>query len=137
MIIEKQEVIPGYEHMVANFSRYGISHIESKEDMVWLLNVLQANEENLDSLYDFYNGYSGRIFCSIHMTHVDTVDDIYLALKEYHYFYSSYEEMQRDIQQIIAENDAAEFYQSVEDYIERGGDQFMKTRDGYVRKIFY
>ncbi len=139
MLKELNEDISGYNYMVKNYANYGMKTLKTPKDMIWLLNVLQANGENFESMHDYVTQGDG-FFCAILISDNNSMDSVYEALTNYHYFYEDYEDMKKTVWNNLLENDGEElyeFYKDFEEYMEKGGDSFFKTKDGYVRKIYY
>ena len=129
MNIQKaDEPIVAKEHILNHWNEYHIEGIKTKDDMVWLLNVLQAHGENLDTFHDAaFNGL--REFCGI-VGSFTTDDDTFRALQEFNVFYKTKDELM----EIMTEN-AEDDEVTVEEYMD--GEHFVETDDGIVHILYY
>lgn len=116
--------------IMAHWDQYGLG-LKKQEDMVELLNILEAHKENLDSLHDVvFNGYDE--FCGI-VFRPESDADVVKALLEYNVFYEGgYDNalFKEHLQEYCEEDecDEAEFYR-IED--------IRVTQDGIVRVLHY
>lgn len=118
------------QYILNNWNAYDI--VDSIEEMLVLLNILEAHKENLDSLHDVpYQGYTE--FCGIVGTYEDD-RDVVSALFEHDVFYETMEDLHRVIMEDIecSYNDGE---MTLEEYLET--EDIRKTSDGYVRVLWY
>lgn len=116
--------------------------VDTKEEFIALLNILQAVGENLDSLHDV--AFIGENeFCDIiHKGYWETDREVVETLFEFCTFYTE----QEFIENIL---DRREDYESEEEYVEdmrleasddpndgNNDCQITRTEDGYVRRIW-
>lgn len=117
-------------YILAHWDQYGLG-LKKQEDMIELLNILEAHAENLDSLHDvvlnYRNEFCGIVFCP------ETDADVVRALMEFNVFYRmGYDDelFKEHLQEYCEEDecDEAEFYRS---------EDIRVTRDGIVRVLHY
>ena len=126
--------ITAYDYIVKNWNNYGIEALKSKQDMVELLNILQANEENLDTMHDVViNGTKDGFFCSIYGEwYTDT--EIVETLQSLHLFFPSMEALQEYIAIRVEEYGEEVTADTINEEIE--AEDIRRTRDGYVLKVW-
>ena len=114
------------QYILDNWKQYDL--VDSKEDMLALLNILEANEENLDSLHA---AEYTREFCGIWSSeNLGNGSEIVEAMFSYYQFFSSYKEMMALFNECAIEDDM-----SLDEYIQY--EDIIKTSDGYIRKLHY
>lgn len=123
-IIKIEGKIEHKDYIVRNFNKYGIRGIKSADDMIELLNILQAHDETLES---FHGGHSE--FCGIFGDMPDD-NETYKALIEFNCFYRTLEEY-LEIARENAEYDGL----TIEEYTEY--ETLYQTEDGYVLFLEY
>lgn len=126
------------QYILEHYSEYGIMNEHNKPitqaEMLGLLNILEANQETLESFHDVaLNGYDE--FCCIYGSY-ETDSDTYEALIAHHLFLNDNEfidYMLEKIQEYTEDGstDVAEWFKRVED------DSIYKTNDGYVIRFDY
>lgn len=133
------ENISGYDYMVNHWQQYDV--VNSKSDFIELLNILQANGETLESLNDCYQN-DDREFMYI-IGRWDSRREIAETVKEFNIFYTELDFISWIISQ---ENEIGSDYDDLNDYINyfqevaagnNGDHQIYKTKNGYVRRIWY
>lgn len=127
-------MIEHYDYMLNNYDKYGLN--VSRDEFIELLNILEINDENLDSFHDVaFNGLT--MFCDI-FGRWDTDNELLETLKAFHVFVKrgelkEYLEMYLN-ETILYDSDSIEdVKQSFEWFI----DEFNDSTDGYVRKLYY
>lgn len=127
--IEKENFIPYKnikEHILDNWRRYNV--VDSKEEMVALLNILEAHDEDLDTMHDVYMGNTDTC-CGIWFNFgVKNDRETVRSIFENNIFYSSYDAMMQ-----CYKEDANFLEITVEQIIE--WENYKKTSDGYVRFV--
>ena len=109
-----------------HWDSYGLR--ETKESFIALLNMLQANNENLDSLHNVaFNGYEE--FMGIYGT-FDDDKDVAQAVIEFNIFFSSI----NDLADRTAEN---AFYEGTTIEEELDSCELYKTHTGFVDRLHY
>ncbi len=139
--VSQDDVMPitAKKYLVSNWEKYDI--VDTKDDFVALLNILQACGEHLDSLHDVCA--NGRIeFCDIYCEGWSTDREVVESLLNFCTFYTE----QEFIDMILNEK---ENYDDMSEYVEEmrreatddpsGNNdvQITKTEDGYVKRIWY
>ena len=128
------EEITAYDYIVKNWDKYGIEALKSKQDMVELLNILQANEENLDTMHDVViNGTQDGFFCSIY-GEWDTDTEIVETLQDLHIFFATREDLEKHIIIRLEDNGEEVTADTINEEIE--SEDIRQTRDGYVLKVW-
>ena len=126
------------EYILNNYNQYGIEDIKTKEDMIVLLNILEAHDETLDGLHDV-QPYD--MFCDIFFNYSGVDDNyVYNTLFEYNIFYASKKALVDGLRESFEEYDEIKTLDDDEliDYIsENWDDVITKTTDGYVRTLYY
>ena len=116
------------EYILSQWGKYNI--VDSRDEMIALLNILDAHGENLDTMHDVYMGNTDEV-CSIWITSdINSDRDTWRIIQNYNVFYPTYEAMIAAFK--IAADDEGE---TVEKYMEY--EDITKTEDGYVRKLWY
>lgn len=113
------------QYILSNWYKYNL--VDTREDMLALLNILEANGENLDTLHD---AEYTREFCDIWSENLGDGREIVRKLFSFHQFYKTYEEMMNLFKECAEEDDV-----SLECFM--GDEDIRKTSDGYVRKLHY
>ena len=128
------EEITAYDYIVKNWDKYGIEALKSKQDMFELLNILQANEENLDTMHDVViNGTENGFFCDIY-GEWDTDTEIVETLQDLHIFFPTMEELKKYITIRLEDNGEEVTADTINEEIE--SEDIRQTRDGYVLKVW-
>ena len=109
-------------YILRNWKAYDI--VDTKEEMIKLLNILEAHGENLDT---FHKATSG--FCGIYGEFANDRDTV-KTLFEFDCFYKDREEMHRICQEEAKSNDM-----TLEEYLD--GEDIRETSDGLVRVLYY
>ncbi len=125
-------------YILDNWNSYNL--VDSREEMVSLLNILQACGENLDTLHDVCcNGYT--MFADIVGTFEDD-RDVVKALYEFNSFYTEGEFIDymldriEDLKYDEYEDIASEIHSWTYDD-EFSDTKVEKTEDGYVVRVWY
>lgn len=115
-----------YNHIISNYDKYNLS-LDSQEDMLRLLNILEAHGETLDSLHDCRGQFDG--FCNKVNVYDDIVTDAELAdgILATNAFYKSKEEF---LSCYLDDDDYQDYVELWEDNIKHG--DTIQTTDGYV-----
>lgn len=133
-------------YILDNHDKYGIHNrkgeLLSRDEMLMLLNILEANGETLDSFHDAAFNYPSD-FCGIYGNFKND-DDTYQVLLDFHYFYKTVDELIEHIETVREEwwADDLEFnlevYGDFPTYFKKVWDsEIIRTSDGYVRRIDY
>lgn len=133
-------------YILNNHDKYGIHNekgeLLSRDEMLALLNMLEANGENLESLHDasFNNR---REFCGIYGS-FDNDDDTYRTMMAFHFFYPTVDDLLEHIETVREEywnddlEENIEYYGDFASYFKMmWDDEIIKTSDGWVRRIEY
>ena len=127
------------EYILNNYNKYGIKDITSRNEMLELLNILEAHNVTLDDLHDVT---PNDMFCDIFFNYDGTDDNyVYNALLEHNVFYGSRSELVEALRDAYNEYDESktmsddDFLQFIKD--ECYDDEITKTSDGYVRTLYY
>ena len=116
------------EYILNHWQQYDI--VDSKEQMLALLNILEAHNETLDSVHDVYMGNT-EFCCSIYYNMgVSNDRETVQAILDHNIFYVSYDALVE-----ACEEDAAENSVTVEEYI--AYEDIRETTDGFVRVLWY
>lgn len=118
-------------YVLSHWNQYNM--VDSQEEMVEVLNILEAHDENLDTLHDVVMGNT-KWLCGIWInSHPQTDREVKDILYEYNIFYRTYEELKNsECLKEYAEN----FEMDIEEYCEKYAD-IRKTSDGFVRVLYY
>lgn len=102
---------------------------DTKKDFVALINILESQNETLDSLHDVaLNGYTE--FCGIWGSRWETDRDVVNTLFDYHQFFTN----QDELNEVMKEN-ATECDCTVDEYLEL--EDIRRTSDGIIRVLHY
>lgn len=120
--------------ILANWSQYNL--VDSREEMVELLNILEKHGETIDALHDA-GGCLDTDFCDIMMKNIQNDRDVVRRLKEYNLFFKTEEEFMFYVMET-----AKAFEESAEDFLKQAETDksfldYMKTEDGYVVQLHY
>lgn len=108
-------------YILSNWEKYDLT--DTKEDFIYLLNVLESHDENIDSLHSaVFNGREW--FCGYYGT-FDTDREVVKVLLGDHSFYTDWEKLYADIYESACENEC-------EDYEEATSMCIQVTHDGFV-----
>lgn len=131
--------ITAKEYCVSHYSEYPFK-MENKTEMLALLNILQANDETLDSMHDVvFNGC--REFMDI-FGEWDTVQELYDTILQFNMFLSESEFIDWILEK-LEELKYEGFDDSVDEirtwtYDDEISDtKVIKTEDGYVIRVWY
>lgn len=111
-----------YYNIADNYKKYNL--VDTKEDMIALLNILEAHKETLDSLHNAEDS-----FCSIY-GNWKSDRDVVNALFEYNAFYTS----EKEFFQTMEEN-AKDNQETFEEYIQNI--DYRITTNGIVNILHY
>ena len=131
------EKIQAKDYILSHWDEYNL--VDTKEEMLGLLNILQACGENLDSLHDVCcNGYS--VFADI----VGTWDgdrDVVSSLYQFISFFTESEFIDYMLDRIedikYEEGEPAEEVRSWTYDEEPSDTKVVRTEDGYVVRVWY
>lgn len=113
------------QYQLNNWKKYNL--VDTKEDFIKLLNILEAHNENLDSLHDVvFNGYDE--FCGIYGSFEDDKETTNTLL-DYHRFFKTEEEFKKFVLEECEEMDI-----TYNEYIE--DEDIRKTEDGFIQVIY-
>lgn len=115
------------EHILSHWNEYNL--VNSEEEMLKLLNILEAHEENLDTLHDISMGNTSWL-CGILFNNAPTDREVKDDLFEYNAFYKSKKELIQAYVICSAEND--EIFEECIQY-----ELILESSDGYVRVFEY
>ncbi len=114
--------------ILSNWNQYGIKSIKSKDDMVRLLNILEANNQCFDDFHDAsFNGFDE--FCGIFGSFEDD-DATYNTLDQFHLFFTDMESLNKWANEMCEEEE-----ESILSFL--SSQDIRKTSDGYVVKLYY
>ena len=111
-----------------SWQQYNI--VDSREQMLALLNILEAHGENLDTMHDIYMGNSDFCCSIFYNMGVSSDRETVQAIFEHNVFYTSYDAMIAAYQEAADEEET-----TLEEYMEY--EDIRKTTDGYVRVLWY
>lgn len=116
------------EYILSNWKSYNV--VDSREEMVKLLNILEAHNETLDSLHDvIFNNH--EFFCGIYFNSGPKTDrDVVKTLYAYNCFYNDRQQMENEVKEI-----ADDCEMSVEEFLKT--EDIRTTSDGLVRVLYY
>lgn len=115
------------DYILKHWREYALG-IDSQNEMLELLNILEYHEKTLDELHDVcLNGYDE--FCGIFGTFKNDAD-VVKALHEYHLFFSSESSFLGYVARLAEESKT-----QIEDVLQR--ESYGHTTDGIVMQIFY
>lgn len=120
--------------ILANWKQYDL--VDSREEMVELLNILEKHGETIDALHDA-GGCQDTDFCGIWMQNIEGDRDVVCRLRGYNLFFKTEE----DFMFYVMET-AKAFEESTEDFLKQAETDksfldYMKTEDGYVVQLHY
>jgi hypothetical protein len=126
------------QYIIDNFKSYNLINskcemMQDKKDMIKLLNILECNNESLDSLHKTITKNFSE-FCGI-FGPFENENDICRALYEHHVFFENEVELKSFIKKQIADVYPENEKITVEEYLEN--EEIYKTIDGYVLKLYY
>lgn len=140
-------------YILANYDKYGIMVSDSfrfdpekarpltRQEMLGLLNILDAHGENLDSFHDAsFNG--ADFFCEIYGSFEDD-NDTYNALMQFNQFFTDEEFIDWMLEHIEDEIDNYGNYEDAMEFIKDVAfdnacdESIIKTEDGYVIIVRY
>ena len=133
------EEIQAKDYVVSHYEQYPFE-MKSKEDMIALLNILQVNDETLDTMHDaVFNGYDS--FMGI-FGEWNTDQELYEAVMEFNVFFTEEEFIDWILEQqslLLEEgyDDPVEEIRSWTDDDEISDTHIYKTEDGYVLRVNY
>ena len=126
------------EYILKHYKKYNLINsklkpMNSKKDMIKLLNILEAHDKTLDDLHDTqFNGYTE--FCGIVGTFKNDYDTC-KALYDFNVFFESLEELHKFAEEQIEGTYNEDEQMSVEEYL--ADEDIRKTSDGYVLVLYY
>lgn len=126
------------EYILKHYKEYNLINakcepMQNEEDMLKLLNILEAHDENLDSLHDVaFNGYTE--FCGIVGTFEDDIDTC-KALYDFNVFFKNEDELFQFAKEQIESTYNEEDEMTAEKYL--ADEDIRKTSDGYVLVLYY
>ena len=133
------EEIQAKDYVVSHYEQYPFE-MKSKGDMIALLNILQANDETLDTMHDaVFNGYDS--FMGI-FGEWNTDQELYEAVMEFNVFFTEEEfidwilEQQSLLPEEGYDDPVAEIHCWTYDD-EPSDTHIYKTEDGYVLRVNY
>ena len=132
------------KYILSNYNKYGILNEYgkpiTKAEMLALLNILESNDECLDSFHDVaFNGYNE--FCGIYSDY-ENDNDTYSALMAHHRFMTDSDLFQfvQDKWDEYVDNEEEEslYFGSFANYfLELYDNDITRTSDGYVIRYEY
>lgn len=134
----RMDKITAKQYCVDHYAEYPFK-MKDKAEMVALLNILQANNENLDSMHDaVFNGYGD--FMGI-FGRWDTDAELYDAVLQFNTFFDEKEFIDWMLEKIedleYDGEDPAEEIKSWTYDDEPSDTKIVKTEDGYVVRVWY
>ncbi len=121
-------MITAKEWTLKNWDQYDLN-LKNKEEMLELLNILDAHDENLDSLHKVLQQEGHlREFCGI-IGRMDTDAEIARSLFDFNLFYTE-EKYQQFLKESAEDNEC-----TIAEVLE--SEDIRKTEDGYVRVLYY
>jgi len=116
------------EYILSHWSEYDIA--DTREEFVGILNILEAHDENLDSLHDVSIG-NREDFCGILMNSHPTTDrEVVRILYQFNVFYPEKDEALEKLKE-----DADYMEMSLDEYVNE--EDIRSTLDGIVRTVYY
>lgn len=116
------------QYILEHWSEYDM--VDSREEMLALLNILEAHGESLDSLHDVTFGNTDRV-CSILFNSTPETDrEVVEGIREHNVFYATHDALMEAMKEL-----AEDCGGSVEETLE--GEDVRQTSDGYVRVLWY
>lgn len=110
------------QYILKNWKKYDI--VDSEEEMVKLLNILEAHNENLDTFHMATSGFCGIYGEFLHDR--DTAQTLF----NFNCFYNNEEEMRKNCAEYVEGEDM-----TLDEFLE--GEDIRKTSDGIVRVLYY
>lgn len=144
MYIKQKDIKPitAKKYLLCNWQKYDV--VDTKDDFVALLNVLQACDENLDSLHDAAT--QGYEFCDI-LGNWQTDREVVNSLNQFCHFFTEEEfidyimERWQEEKESYGYSDSAgtEYIRKItsDDNRDYCDTQITKTDDGYVVRVWY
>lgn len=122
-----KETIKQRDYILEHWKEYALG-IDSRNEMLELLNILEYHGKTLDDLHDVcLNGYDE--FCGI-IGKFENDTDVVKALHEYHLFFSDETSFLKYVSLLAKESGT-----QTEDVLQR--ESYRHTTDGVVMQIFY
>ena len=117
------------QYILNNWEAYNI--VDSQEEMIKVLNILEAHNENLDTMHDVIMGNTEWL-CGILIGSAPSTDgEVKDILYDFNCFYKTMEELKEDIRELAEEC----CNQSVDEFLEF--EDIRQTSDGFVRVLYY
>ena len=124
-------------YILDHWSEYNLG-IKSRQEMLGLLNILQACDETLDSLHDaVFNGYD--VFADIFGSW-ESDSEVVDALYQFNTFFTEDEFIDFILDQIQEmKEDGIDYAETIGEWTNGNiGDCFIeRTEDGYVKRVYY
>ena len=115
-------------YILSHWNQYNM--VDSREEMVKVLNILEAHNENLDTMHDIVMGNTEWL-CGIWMTSNPQTDrEVKEILYDFNCFYRTMEEMRESVREM-----AEDCEMTVDEFLET--EDIRKTSDGFVRILYY
>ncbi len=136
---ESLEPIMAKKYIVDHFFQYPFG-MKKKEDMIALLNILQANGENLDSMHDVvFEGLDS--FMDI-FGRWNTDKELYETVLEFNTFFTEREFIDWILERMVelkedGFDDPVEELRTWTDESEASDTKIIRTEDGYVVRVWY
>ena len=133
------EPITAKKYVVEHYYQYPFG-MKNKEEMIALLNILQANGENLDTMHDaVFNGYGD--FMDI-FGRWDTDRELYESVLAFNQFFTEEQFIEWVLEKMIdlkddGFDDPAEEIRTWTDDKESSDTRIIRTEDGYVVRVHY
>ena len=119
------------QYILNNWKAYDI--VDSMEEMLILLNILEAHDETLDSLHDVCC-QGADMFCDIY-GRFENDRDVASTLFDFSHFFENEDDLYLYAQGIIEDIYADEDKMTVEKYLKT--EDIRKTTDGYIMVLWY
>lgn len=135
------EPITAKKWILDHYDQYGLGFTDRKE-MVELLNILQAADENLDSMHNcVFNGHTEFMDIWHNGEQWESDRELYESIMRFNAFYTEDEFIDYMLEQIAElkedEEDPAEVIHTWTYYGEISDKKVYKTEDGYVIRVWY
>lgn len=115
-------------YILSHWDQYNM--VNTQEEMVKLLNILEAHDENLDTMHDIVMGNTEWL-CGIWMNSAPSTDrEVKDILFDFNCFYRTMEEMRESVREI-----AEDCEMTIDEFIDT--EDIRETSDGYVRVLYY
>lgn len=122
-----KETIKQRDYILEHWKDYTLG-IDSRNEMLELLNILEYHSKTLDDLHDVcFNGYDE--FCGI-IGKFESDADVVKALHEYHLFFPDETSFLKYVSLLAKESEM-----QTEEVLQR--ESYGQTTDGVVMQIFY